>query len=84
MIMHDKEKDTFYFPCPHCGLMCQVERSAIACKIFRHAVFKRSMEHVPPHSSKDDCERWRSHGLVYGCTKPFKFDGEHVEKCDYI
>ena len=84
MIIYDKDNDIYYFPCPHCTLLCQVKRSEISCNIFRHAVFKQSMKHVPPHSSKEDCERWWSQGLVYGCAKPFKFDGKQVKTCDYI
>ena len=83
-VYHDIEADIFYFECPHCMLLCQVPRSEIRCTIFRHAVFKRDSRFVDPHASKETCNEWLKNDLVYGCTKPFKFDGNTVEKCDYI
>ena len=83
-IYQDRESDIFYFLCPHCDVMCQVPRNEIRCTIFRHAVFKKDMAFVPPHASKNECERWLKKDLVYGCAKPFKFDGNRVFKCDYI
>ena len=83
-VIHDKESDIFYFACPHCELLCQVPRTEIRCTIFRHAVFKKDMTFVPPHAPKEECEMWLKKNLVWGCTKPFKFDGRTVEKCSYI
>ena len=83
-ITHDSKSDIFYFACPHCDMMIQVPRDEIRCTIFRHAVFKKGMKFVPPHASKKECERWLREDLVYGCTKPFKFDGKKVEICGYI
>ena len=34
--------------------------------------------------NKVECEKWLENKLVWGCAKPFKFDGKKVEKCDYI
>ena len=81
---YNKVVHIFYFNCPHCKMLCQVPRSEIRCTIFRHAVFKKGMKFVPPHASKTDCEKWLSDGTVFGCAKPFKFDGKKVVKCDYI
>ena len=83
-VIHDKECDIFYFECPHCKLLCQVPRNEIRCTIFRHAVFKKDMKFVPPHAPKSECEKWLKKNLVWGCTKPFKFNGRTVEKCGYI
>jgi hypothetical protein len=85
-IIFDKEDDIFYFECPHedCKMMIQVPRNEIRCTIFRHAVFKNEMKFVPPHASKEECERWLRENLVFGCAKPFKFDGNKVEICGYI
>ena len=83
-ITHDKETDTFYFACPHCRLMCQVPRGLIRCTIFRHAVYKKSFMFVDPHASKAKCESWVANDEVFGCGKPFIFDGHKVEICDYI
>jgi hypothetical protein len=83
-IEHSAEDDTFYFACPHCGQMCQVPRDLIRCTIFRHAVYKKDMKFVDPHASQQECERWIREDIVYGCAKPFRFDGVKVEKCGYI
>lgn len=45
---------------------------------------KKNYEFVPPHATKEECERWINQGLVYGCAKPFKFDGKYVKIIDYI
>lgn len=83
-VVFSKDENTYYFACPHCEMICQVPRELIQCKIFRHAVYKKNMKFVNPHASKDECERWLKDDIVYGCTKPFRFDGTTVEKCDYI
>lgn len=83
-ILHDKESDIFYFNCPHCDLLCQVPRSEIRCTIFRHAVFKKDLQFVPPHADEATCKSWIQKDLVYGCAKPFKFDGNSVSIIDYI
>ena len=83
-IIHDKVDNIYYFNCPHCELLCQVPRNEIKCTIFRHANFKSNMSFVPPHASKQECERWLKDDLVWGCAKPFRFTGNEVEKCDYI
>ena len=74
----------YYFNCPHCDLLCQVPENEIKCKIFRHAIFKENMKNVDPHASKEICDSWVKEDKIYGCGKPFKFDGIKVEKCDYI
>ena len=83
-IIHDTVDNIFYFKCPHCGLMCQVPRNEINCTIFRHAIFKKNMQFVPPHASQSECEKWLKNDEVWGCAKPFRFNGNKVEICDYI
>jgi hypothetical protein len=83
-IIYVKCQDSYYFPCPHCKAICQVSKSDIRCTIFRHAVNKKDCSFVNPHASQEECERWVSNGEVYGCGKPFKFDGNIVEICGYI
>jgi hypothetical protein len=83
-IFYDSKENTYSFPCPHCGLICLVKQEDIRCTIFRHAVFKDKLEFVPPHASKTECDRWVKEDLVYGCGKPFKFDGKNVSIIDYI
>lgn len=68
--------------CPHCGQLILIE--TVACTIFRHGVFRNSMRQLPPHSTKEVCDRVVSQGLIYGCGKPFRYDGVTVSVCKYI
>ena len=75
----------FVVSCPHCFDM--IEILEINCKIFRHGYFIESFQQIPPHSSKEECEKWISEGKIYGCGKPFMlyYDNEWMAKeCDYI
>jgi hypothetical protein len=72
--------------CPHCQDWIFIE--AVNCAIFRHAVYKSTLEYIPPHAPKEECDRLIQEGLVYGCAKPFRL--EYLENrlvpviCDYI
>jgi hypothetical protein len=73
--------------CPHCKGSSHIEQ--INCGIFRHAVYKHNNEPIPPHTSKDECERLLSQNVVYGCAKPFKviknIENRYIAiDCDYI
>jgi hypothetical protein len=68
--------------CPHCGEYAIVEE--INCTIFRHAVYKTNLQPINPHATKEECERLLENGEIYGCAKPFKYDGKTIEICDYI
>jgi len=74
----------FVFECPHCAGTVTVEAKQLNCKIFRHAIFKADGKQVPPHASRANCEMWVEKNLVWGCGKPFRFDGKNATKCDYI
>lgn len=80
----DEKLKLYIFQCPHCKEFCAVTKDDVRCTIFRHAVYKKNMRFVNPHASKEECERWLQEDLVFGCTKPFKFDGKTVEICGYI
>ena len=68
--------------CPHCNEY--ISMIEVNCAIFRHGVFKRTFEQIPPHSTKQQCDEWVQTSQIYGCGKPFKLvDGNAVE-CDYI
>ena len=82
-IVYSIEDETYYFLCPWCEMMTSVHNTEIRCTIFRHANFK-DFSFVPPHASEDVCKSWLKDGIVWGCTKPFIFDGKTVKKCDYI
>jgi competence CoiA-like predicted nuclease len=83
-IQFDVDKKMYSFPCPNCGLLVEVAQQDIACTIFRHAVLKASNVQIPPHSPQQVCEQLVKDDLVYGCAKPFKFNGSQVEICGYI
>ena len=68
--------------CPHCGEYAII--AEINCAIFRHGVYKTNMQPINPHASKEECERLLANGEIYGCGKPFKYDGKTIEICDYI
>lgn len=87
VVTHDPHTRMYYFECPHCHAMCQVHHDDIRCTIFRHAVWKAGNDRhrfVPSHASQEECERWVREDAVWGCTKPFRFDGKRVEICDYL
>lgn len=76
----------FLITCPHCLDIIMIEK--INCGIFRHGVFKNTLEQIPPHSTKEFCDRLFEEDEIYGCGKPFEIkyvDGNFETKiCDYI
>jgi hypothetical protein len=68
--------------CPHCN--GTVEIVALNCRIFRHGIFKRNGQQIPPHASKLDCDRWVERSEIWGCGKPFKIEDNVAVVCDYI
>ena len=83
-IIFTDSDNMYYFQCPHCNIMCQVHKDDIRCTIFRHAVYKKNSSFVDPHATKEQCDIWIQKGEVYGCGKPFTFNGKKVEICGYI
>jgi hypothetical protein len=80
-------KTDIYITCPHCGHLVAIEK--LNCCIFRHGIFKHNAQQIPPHSSKDECEKFINEKLIYGCGKPFKIiKGSNNDFtaiiCDYI
>jgi hypothetical protein len=68
--------------CPHCNDYVYIEQ--LNCRIFRHACYKNG-EPIPPHSTKEECDRLVASGQVFGCAKPFQIlDDGTVKICDYI
>ena len=70
--------------CPWCGIYIQILHSEINCKIFRCGIEKSSGKQIDPHASKEVCDHLLANNLIYGCSKPFIFDGNITKKCDYI
>jgi hypothetical protein len=56
--------------CPHCQQW--IEILAINCAIFRCGIYRQTGEQLPPHLSKEECDRVAEQQLIYGCGKPFK------------
>lgn len=84
------EENYYLFQCPHCQLVIQVMKNEVACKIFRHGVYKSNNQQIPPHLPMNQCHELKEKDLIYGCGRPFRFvfadnDDKHfVEPCDYI
>ncbi len=75
----------YYFACPHCGVAVGVD--AIACGIFRCGVLKPGTtpsSAVPPHADRATCDALVKDGKVWGCARPFRFDGRRATVCDYV
>ena len=78
------DKGIYTFQCPHCKRTIEVDRKSINCKIFRHGVYKSTLIPIDPHTSKETCDLLLRANKIYGCSKPFYFDGTKVSICDYI
>jgi hypothetical protein len=78
----------YLITCPHCGHSIQIPRDGINCQIFRHGVYRADPNtQIPPHSSREECDRLVAENLIYGCGRPFIFRGgaaTEAEICDYI
>ena len=61
-----------------------VASNQINCKIFRHGIYKQNYDQIGSHERKELCDQLFKDGLIYGCGKPFTFNGTTVEKCAYI
>jgi hypothetical protein len=72
--------------CPNCSIYIEVLQ--LNCQIFRCGILKETMQQIPPHSSKDVCDKLKEDDLIFGCGKPFKvciIDGKyHPEITEYI
>lgn len=64
--------------CPHCNVEIYIEE--VNCAIFRCGIIKLTGQQIPPHASKEDCEKLD----VWGCAKPFQLIEGKLVKCDYI
>lgn len=79
----NKNKQNFAVVCPWCERPTII--LSVNCGIFRHGVCKKKMIQIPPHASKNVCDKLVKEDKIYGCGKPFqvKNDGT-TSKCDYI
>jgi hypothetical protein len=69
--------------CPHCEDAIQIQE--INCGIFRHGVYKETMEQIDQHSSEEIVDNLIKDDKIYGCGQPFRIvDNLVVEKSDWI
>ena len=73
----------YYLECPHCNLLMIVEDSDVKCNIFRHGIFKSTLEQINPHASEDECKWYIEQDMIYGCGKPFTIVDGIAIKCCY-
>jgi hypothetical protein len=78
IINFDEKEQVYIFKCPHCYQEVQVPKLGINCTIFRHGAYKTNATQIPPHSKKEVCDELFKLGKIYGCGKPFLFDGNNV------
>ena len=74
--------------CPHCDEYVAINLFEINCAIFRHGVFKDTLQPIPPHSSKEFCDSLKERDFIFGCGKPFRLTIINYQYktviCDYI
>ena len=84
----------YIFTCLHCHEPFIVRSSDFNCRILRHGAYKATLEPIPPHATKDECDALVQSGTIYGCAGPLQIvagdgavagDGTwDVVICDYI
>lgn len=78
-------EDYLIINCPHCQDSVVIYKNQIKCRIFRHAIYKKTNKQVNPHMPQNKCEALVASNKVYGCCKPFRLNKENQpEICDYI
>lgn len=79
------EKDIIVL-CPHCEEPVLIQE--LNCRIFRHAIYKKTLTQICPHSPKSICDDLLQKGEIYGCGKPFMIVDSNGSFetiiCDYI
>jgi hypothetical protein len=79
------DENYYIVDCPHCSLKILIYKNEINCKIFRHGVRKDDLDmQLYQHATKEICDQAVEKDVIYGCGRPFVFDGNYVRKCDYI
>ena len=78
--------------CPHCEEYILIFLKELNCRIFRHGVYKDTLQQIDPHIPKEICDKLLEKNLIYGCGAPFQVidenkNNEKIYKaivCDYI
>ena len=80
--------DGIIVTCPHCQLPFEVEEGN--CLVFRHAVDKKTLAPIAPHTPQAECEKLLREEKILGCGKPLRLAYDKAarlwigEICDYI
>lgn len=86
----------YIFICLHCHEPFIVRGSDFNCRILRHGAYKATLEPIPPHATKEECDALVQSGTIYGCAGPLQIvagggggggggdDDWRVVICDYI
>lgn len=82
--MDTKSEEFYIVECPWCSQSILVMKSEINCTIFRCGVIKNTGQQLEPHSPKSVCDYMVENDMIYGCGKPFQFNGYQAVKCGYI
>jgi len=77
-------EDYYIINCPWCLGSVQIIKNQLNCCIFRHGTYKHNGEPMNPHASQQECEDLIQKKEIYGCGKPYRFDGQTIQICDYI
>jgi hypothetical protein len=87
----DEDGPFVRFHCPYCRVYLDVYNEHIACKIFRHGIYKNNFQLINSHLPKEECDRLVASGLIFGCAGPFMLVPDpaspaqyKVAKCGYI
>ena len=81
------------FVCLHCQEPFVIRDTDFNCRILRHGAFKATLQQIPPHATKEECDALVRSGTIYGCAGPLQIvavvsDDEAARYklvvCDYI
>lgn len=79
-----KDSGFYYFSCPHCDRMIQVQETEVFCRMFVCGVYKGTNQQVNPHISEMEANQLKSKpDEVVGCLGAFFFDGTNLSKRNY-
>jgi hypothetical protein len=71
-----------FVECPHCGV--SIEILEVNCGIFRCGILKSNGTQIDPHLPKEGCDALKNADKIWGCCRPFKYEGGKAIVCDYI
>jgi hypothetical protein len=68
--------------CPHCDVW--IEILEVNCAIFRCGILKDTGEQINPHLPKKECDDLKKEDKIWGCSRPFKYEGGKAVVCEYL